>query len=76
MSFGVNNFRNTEAMRLIYFYFSKCSKFNVDSKNAIKIDKKFLIFQIIAFELVAVNSLYCYENACRWQSTCELVPPV
>ena len=24
----------------------------------------FLVFQIIAFELVAVNSPYCYENTC------------
>ena len=33
-------------------------KINVDSK----IDKKLFVFQIIAFELVAVNSPYYYEN--------------
>ena len=31
---GVNNFRNTRAMRLSVF--SKCSKFNVDTNDAIK----------------------------------------
>ena len=35
MCFGVNNFRTTCAMKLIFFL--KYSKFNVDSKNTIKI---------------------------------------
>ena len=51
-------------MRL--FFFLKMFKINVDSK----IDKKLLVFQIIAFELVAVNSPYYYENSRSWQSTC------
>ena len=40
------------------YFFSKCSKFNVHSKTAIEIEKKFfrLVFEIIVFELVAVNS--------------------
>ena len=33
--------------------------------------KMFLFFQIIAFELVAVNSPYYYENTLTWQSTCS-----
>ena len=35
-----------------------------------KIQKKFLVFQVIAFKLVAVNSPYYYENTRSWQSTC------
>ena len=37
-------------------------KFNADSKNAIKFEKAFLVFQIIAFELVGINSPYYYES--------------
>ena len=33
-----------------------------------KIDKKFLLFKIIAFELVPVNSKYFKENTCHRQS--------
>ena len=33
-SFGVNNFRKTKVVRFIFF--SKCSKFILDSKNAIE----------------------------------------
>ena len=40
-------------MRLIFF--SKYSKFNVDFSEAIKMEKKFLVLEISAFELVAVN---------------------
>ena len=32
----------------------------------------FFVFQIIAFELVAVNYPYYYENTRHWQSTCEV----
>ena len=51
-------------------FFSKYSKFNVDCKNAIKNWEKVLVFQIIAFQLVAVNSPYYYENTHSWQSMC------
>ena len=34
MPFGVNNCRDNEALR--FNYFSKCSKFNVKSKNTMK----------------------------------------
>ena len=40
MSFRVNNFRNTQDMRLIFFFFfSKCSKFKVDSQYAMKMQQ-------------------------------------
>ena len=29
-----------------------------------KIEKKSLVYEIMAFEIVAVNSPYCYRNAC------------
>ena len=45
------------------FFFSKCSKFNVHSKTAIKNYKKFLNYQIIVFELVAVNSPLLQEHS-------------
>ena len=35
-----------------------------------KIEENFLVFQIIAFELVAVNSPYYYENTRSRQSMC------
>ena len=54
-------------MRLIVF--SKSSKYNVDSENAMKNQKMFLGFRIIASELVAVNSPYYYENTRSWQPT-------
>ena len=55
-----------------FFFFSKCSKFNVQSKTAIEIEKKFfrLVFEIIVFELVALNSPYYYENTRRRSSMC------
>ena len=40
----------------------KIPKFNVHSKNTIKMEKFFLVFQITVFELVAVNFPYYYEN--------------
>ena len=36
----------------------------------LKVEKKFLIFEINAFELGAVNSPYYFENTRSWQSTC------
>ena len=33
-------------------------------------EKKFLLFEISAFELVAVNSPDSYENSCKRQSLC------
>ena len=39
-------------------FFSKCLKFYIDSIKALNINKKFLVFKINAFELVAVNFPY------------------
>ena len=36
-----------------------------------KINKKFLVFQIIPSQLVVVNSPYHYENTSSWQSTVD-----
>ena len=41
-SFGVGNFGNTEAMRVIFFW--KCSKFNGDLENAAKKQEKIFCF--------------------------------
>ena len=46
----------------------KCLKFNVDFKNQKKIEKKFLVFQIIASDLAALNRLHYEGNTCRGQS--------
>ena len=47
-------------MRLMFF--SKCSKFNVESENTIKKLEQCLVFQRIGSELVVVNYPYYYEN--------------
>ena len=53
-------------MRLIFY--SKCSKFNINSKNVIKVENIFSIFYITAYELAEVNSPFYYENTRSWQS--------
>ena len=60
----MNNLRNKQAMRLIFFFFF----FVENVQNLMQIPKVqpncsllFLVFYIIAVELVAVNSHY-YEN--------------
>ena len=55
-SFGVHYFGNISAIRVIFF--AKCSKFNIDFKNADKNRGKLFVFEIITFELVALNCLY------------------
>ena len=53
-------FRSQQLQKYVSYeadFFSKCLKFNVDAKNEENIEKKFLVFQIAVFELVAVNSL-------------------
>ena len=58
-------------MRLIFFlFFSKYSKFTVDFSEAIKNPEKYLVLEISAFELVAVNSQDSNENSCKRQSLC------
>ena len=34
------------------------------------LENTFLVFEIVAFELVAGNSPYCDENTCHPQSRC------
>ena len=40
----------------------------MDSKNSKKISEKFSVFEIIASELVVLNSLYLASNTCHGQS--------
>ena len=47
MSFAVNNSRNMWAMRIIFC--SKSSKFNAESKNAIKIQENVFSFEYNCF---------------------------
>ena len=54
--FGVRNFRNTKTMKVIFF--SKCLGFKLNFKNAAKIEKKFIVSEIIASELVSLKCLY------------------
>ena len=46
-----------------FFFFLKCSKFNVDSRKVMKLLKMYLISKIFVFELATVNSTYYYENS-------------
>ena len=50
--------------------FSKCLKFDVDSRNGTKIWEKRLIFQIIAFELRVTNSHNIGGDTWHRQSMC------
>ena len=49
------NFGNTSAM---LSFFLKFGKFNIDFKNAEKNRGKPFVFEIIEFELVAINCIY------------------
>ena len=55
--FGVGNFGNTKAMRTSFF--SKCLKFNIDFKNAVKISEKVFCFSdnLIWFGTVKLSLL-------------------
>ena len=55
--FGVRNFENKKAMRVIFFFHDN-ENFSMISKMQQKIKKKFFLFEIIASELVSLNSLY------------------
>ena len=57
MFFEVRNFGNTSAMRVILF-FENVQNLNEISKMQQKIEQKFLVFQILATELVVLNCLY------------------
>ena len=45
-------------------------KFDVDSGNGRKRDKKFVVFEIIAFESRTRNSHNREQDICLWQSMC------
>ena len=51
-------------------FFGKFSKFNVDFKNAKKkkMEKRFLVSEIIASEIAAVNCFYNEGNTCHGKS--------
>ena len=49
-------------------FFGKRSKFNVDFKNAKKIEKKFQVAEKIASEMAAANFLYYEGKTCHGQS--------
>ena len=52
-------------------FFSKCSKFNIVSRNRTKKNQEqFLLFKIIAFEPGSSNSDNIEEDTCLWQSIC------
>ena len=55
-NFGVRNFGNTKAMRVIFF--TKRSKFQLDFENAAKFEKNFCDFRKISSELVSLTCLY------------------
>ena len=54
--FGVRNSGNTKPLTVIFF--SKYLKFNVDFKKQKNIGQNFLVFEIIASELISLNCLY------------------
>ena len=68
--FAVRKFKNTSAMRVIFFskMFEIESKFRKCKKN---LEKKFFVSEIIASEDLAINCLCYPENTCHWQSICE-----
>ena len=69
--FGVRNFRNTKFLRIIFFS-SKCSRFNVDFKNAEKNREKVSCFWdicisigIVKFSLLRTGYLTLAANVLR-----------
>ena len=71
--FGVDIFQNTKAVTVIFF--SKCLKFKLDLKNAVKNCKKNLVSEIIASVLVSLNSLYEEQDTFHQKPTCEQAVP-
>ena len=69
--FTVCNFGKSLAMSIIFF--SKCWKFDLDSKNRKKkkkIQKNSFVFQIIAFELGIANFLNLQQNTFHRRPMC------
>ena len=67
-SFGLNNFRNTEPMKVLFC--SEHHKFKLDPKNRKKVRKTFMVFQIIQFQLVNLNFVKYFGKTRSSQSTC------
>ena len=73
--FGVNNFQNVWALKLIFFFqmlkilcrFRKCKK--KKKKIAGKIFVLVIMAVIMTFEPFTGTYLYYEENSCDWQST-------
>ena len=66
--FGVRNFGNTKAMKVIFF--SKRLKFQLDFKKAAKNREKVSFSEIIASELVSLNCLYYEQDSFHWEPMC------
>ena len=64
--FGVSQFKNRLAMKVIFFW--KRLKLDLNSENAKKKKKNFFVSEIIASQNVAIDWLFQEENACHWQS--------
>ena len=62
--FRVNNLETPKLWGSIFF--SKFLKVYVNFKNAKKYEEKMFRFQINAFELVGLKSLYCGQNTWSW----------
>ena len=61
-SFGVNNFRKTKVVRFIIFFQNVQNLFQI-LKMQQKSSKMYLVFQLIAFELVKINPTYQDKNS-------------
>ena len=66
--FGIRNLGNTKAMRVIFF-FQNVQNFRYISKIEKKKEKSFFS-EIIASELVLLNSPYEEEDTFHWQRMC------
>ena len=55
--FGVRNSGNTKALRVIFFFQNIQTLMEI-SKEQKNIEKTFVVFEIIASELVSLNCLY------------------
>ena len=64
----MNNFRDIEAMKVIFF--RKCAKLYVDVENAINLQKMLTVLNIIRLELVARFSVTYDKNTCDGLSPC------
>ena len=72
-SLTVYNFRNKVAIRSTFF--SKCLKFDVDSRNGKKKNQeKFVVLKITAFESGMKKSHKPEQDTSHWQTICYETP--